>query len=181
MYPTDPPCTMFLRSFCAHRDARDRLRQPLRARRARGFTVIEMMLTVAIAAVLTAVAVGGYGRYKERVQMAQAIFDIASLEPLISRYELDHRELPAGLADIGKAYMKDPWGTPYQYISHDDKKGKDGWRKDHNIVPINSDYDLWSNGKDGKSSPPLTAKASRDDIVRASNGRFIGAASELDP
>jgi general secretion pathway protein G len=172
---------MFLRPLFAHPDTHDRLQQPLRARHARGFTVIEMMLTVAIAAVLAAVALGAYGRYKERVQMAQVISDIASLEPIISRYELDHRELPGGLADIGKAYMKDPWGTPYQYISHDSKKGKGAWRKDHNIVPINSDYDLWSNGKDGKSAPPLTAKASRDDIVRASNGRFIGAASELDP
>ena len=77
--------------------------------------------------------------------------------------------------------MKDPWGTPYQYISHDDKKGKGKWRKDHNIVPINSDFDLWSNGKDGQSSAPLTAKHSRDDILRASNGRFIGLASDFDP
>ncbi len=48
-------------------------------------------------------------------------------------------------------------------------------------MPINSDYDLWSSGKDGASSPPLTAKPSRDDIVRANNGRFVGLASDFDP
>jgi general secretion pathway protein G len=41
-------------------------------------------------------------------------------------------------------------------------------------VPINSDFDLYSMGEDGKSSPPLTAKSSRDDIVRANNGAYYG-------
>ena len=36
-------------------------------------------------------------------------------------------------------------------------------------------------GKDGASLGPLTAKESRDDIVRANDGRFIGLASEYDP
>ncbi|MCG6963484.1 MAG: prepilin-type cleavage/methylation domain-containing protein, partial [Acidobacteria bacterium] len=34
----------------------------------------------------------------------------------------------------------------------------------------------YSMGPDGKSQPPLTAKASRDDIVRAGNGSFVGVA-----
>lgn len=45
-------------------------------------------------------------------------------------------------------------------------------------MPINSDYDLYSKGKDGKSQKPLTAAASRDDIVRAGNGAFVGLASD---
>lgn len=32
-------------------------------------------------------------------------------------------------------------------------------------------------GADGASVSPLTAKSSRDDIVRANNGRFVGLAS----
>ena len=51
-------------------------------------------------------------------------------------------------------------------------------RKDRNLVPINTDYDLYSAGPDGNSVPPLTAAASRDDIVRANDGRFIGKAEE---
>lgn len=50
-------------------------------------------------------------------------------------------------------------------------------RKDHSLVPINSDYDLYSMGPDGKSQAPLTANASRDDIIRANNGAFYGKAS----
>jgi hypothetical protein len=49
---------------------------------------------------------------------------------------------------------------------------------DHSLVPINTDFDLYSMGPDGRNSPPLTAKHSRDDIVRANNGAFIGVASD---
>ena len=34
-------------------------------------------------------------------------------------------------------------------------------------------------GKDGKSSINLSAKASLDDIVRASNGGFVGLAEDF--
>lgn len=47
-------------------------------------------------------------------------------------------------------------------------------RKDHNLHPINSDFDLYSSGADGQSSKPLTAGASKDDIIRANNGSFYG-------
>ena len=50
-------------------------------------------------------------------------------------------------------------------------------RKDRFLVPINSDYDLYSMGPDGGSVPPLTAALSRDDIIRANNGDYFGLAS----
>ena len=50
-------------------------------------------------------------------------------------------------------------------------------RKDHNLHPLNSDFDLYSMGPDGESQPALTAKASWDDIIRASDGGFVGRAS----
>lgn len=51
-------------------------------------------------------------------------------------------------------------------------------RKDRNLVPINSDFDLYSVGRDGQTAPALTAKVSQDDIVRANNGGFVGLASD---
>lgn len=36
----------------------------------------------------------------------------------------------------------------------------------------------YSMGPDGRSVAPLTAKASRDDIVRANTGRCIGLAAD---
>jgi general secretion pathway protein G len=52
-------------------------------------------------------------------------------------------------------------------------------RKDRFLVPINSDYDLYSMGPDGASAPPLTAKASHDDIIRASDGAYVGVAENF--
>ena len=52
-------------------------------------------------------------------------------------------------------------------------------RKDRFLVPVNSDYDLYSKGQDRKSSTPFTAKASQDDIVRANDGAYVGLASEF--
>ncbi len=51
-------------------------------------------------------------------------------------------------------------------------------RKDKNLVPVNNDFDLYSMGEDGKSVAPFAAKHSRDDIVRANNGNFIGLAED---
>ncbi|NDP42735.1 MAG: prepilin-type cleavage/methylation domain-containing protein [Aromatoleum sp.] len=139
------------------------------------------MLVIAIVGILAVIALASYEKYRERIKMAQAVSDIGSLQPLIAQYALDNNGYPDTLADVGRANMMDPWGNPYHYLNHDDNKQRGKWRKDHNIVPINSDYDLWSSGKDGASSPPLTAKPSRDDIVRANNGRFVGLASDFDP
>ena len=44
--------------------------------------------------------------------------------------------------------------------------------------PLNSTHDLYSMGKDGDGQAPLTAKASRDDTIRANDGGYIGLASE---
>ena len=47
-----------------------------------------------------------------------------------------------------------------------------------NLVPLSSDHDLYSMGKDGKSQCPPPAAAGWGDIVRASDGRFLGLASD---
>jgi general secretion pathway protein G len=53
-------------------------------------------------------------------------------------------------------------------------------RKNKNLTPLNSDFDLYSMGKDGDSSAPLTAQTSRDDVIRANDGRFLGLASDYE-
>ena len=52
-------------------------------------------------------------------------------------------------------------------------------RKDRFLHPINSDYDLYSMGKDGESVEPLTAQKSHDDVIRANDGSFVGLAVEF--
>ncbi|MEP7183235.1 MAG: prepilin-type cleavage/methylation domain-containing protein [Betaproteobacteria bacterium] len=131
--------------------------------------------------VLLVLAVAGYERARNRVRVAEATFDIAAISMQVSQYSQDNRALPGSLGDVGEGGRVDPWGHAYQYVNHDAKGSHGDWRRDKRIVPINSDFDVFSMGKDGASRPPLTAKVSRDDIVRANNGRFVGLASDYDP
>ena len=54
-------------------------------------------------------------------------------------------------------------------------------RKDKVLKPLNSDFDLYSVGPDGQTQASLTSSVSRDDVVRARDGAFIGTAAEFDP
>ena len=73
----------------------------------------------------------------------------------------------------------DPWGNQYQYLNiRAAGPGKGPFRKDGKLNPLNSDFDLFSVGKDGDSVGSLAAKKSRDDVVRAKNGAFVGLAED---
>ena len=73
----------------------------------------------------------------------------------------------------------DPWGHPYQYLKIEGSKGKGDVRKDHTLNPINSDFDLYSMGRDGVSRTQISNKDSLDDIIRANDGGFVGLASDF--
>ena len=155
-----------------------RLEQPKRCHF--GFTLMEIMIAIAIVGTLAAIAIPNCIRYKNRALIAEAIAKISTIEIDISEYWAENGELPDSLNDVGLGDLKDPWGNPYEYLRIDGGavKGKGKLRKDHSMVPVNTDYDLYSKGKDGKSQTPFTAKASQDDIVRAKDGGFIGLVSD---
>ncbi len=146
----------------------------------RAFTLLELLIVVAILGITSAIAVPSYREYIDRADVAQAIADIYRIDVAMASYEMaNNGRIPDTLAEIGMDGLLDPWGNSYQYLNVSNGANKGHARKDHSLVPINSDYDLYSMGKDGASVSPLTAKASRDDIVRASNGRFVGKATDF--
>ena len=147
---------------------------------AQGLTLVEVMIVIVIIGVLSSIAIPNYFSSKEKAKYAATISEIKLLEKMISGYHIDHGSYPEKLNDLGIKKLKDPWGNPYQYYQIEGNKklniGK--LRKDHAQVPVNSDFDLYSKGRDGKSQTPFTAKESRDDIVRANNGRYVGLVSD---
>jgi general secretion pathway protein G len=151
-------------------------------RRVCGLTVIELLIVIAIVGILGAVAIPAYSDYRERTRVSHAAADLAALSLLINNYWLDARAYPPNLASVGNGGKLDPWGRPYVYLNLQDPslKGKGQARKNKNLVPINSDFDLYSVGKDGDSSGPLTAGVSRDDVIRANDGRYYGLASRYE-
>lgn len=152
-----------------------------RAARARGFTLTELLIAVAIVGILASIALPSYERYREKIRIAQAVADLGGIAVSLKHYETDNLAYPDSLSAVGFGTKLDPWGNPYQYLNLATMKGKGMVRKDKKLNPLNSDFDLYSMGKDGKSQTPLTAKNSRDDVVRARDGRFIGLATDFDP
>jgi general secretion pathway protein G len=161
------------------------------ARRSWGFTLIEVMIVLAIIGLLSMIAGSKYIAYIEKVRVASAIASIRAIEVQLDDYVRSEKPLPATLAEIGVDHMLDPWGYPFEYLpfpttapgngkSGGDPKGGSyigSARKDHFLVPLNSDYDLYRVGKDGESRPPLSTPQSADDVIRANDGAYIGLAA----
>lgn len=143
------------------------------------FTLVELLLAMAIVAVLAMIAIPSYAEYVDRGRVAQAEGDIVQIEVAIAQFVSDHGSLPNALTDLNGVKLTDPWGNAYQYLNLGTKGAVGQARKDKSLVPINSDYDLYSAGKDGQSVPPLPAKVSQDDVVRGRNGAFVGLGSDF--
>ena len=145
-----------------------------------GFTYLDLVIAIIIVGMLVAVAVPVYSGAVQRARIAAAIGDMGRIQLELEKFLTNENGvLPANLAAVGMDTLNDPWGNPYQYLNIEAGANLGAVRKDRNLVPLNTDYDLYSMGKDGISRPPLTARASRDDIVRAGNGAYFGLAEDF--
>jgi len=141
-----------------------------------GFTLIELVIAIAIASILATVSVQAYTGYVEDTRVKKAIGDIKLIEVILERHRTDAGRYPDNIAIFGDMIPTDPWGNAYVYLNIENggKNIKGKVRKDKNLTPLNSDYDLYSAGKDGASKLPLPPKVSHDDVIRASNGAYTG-------
>ena len=119
-------------------------------------------------------AIPAFTGYVERSRVARAVSDIGTLSLQLYRWERETQTLPANLAEAGLG-GDDPWGRPYVYRRAADVS-RAQLRKDGELAPLNSDFDLYSLGPDGVSALALPAAPSHDDVVRAGNGAYIGLA-----
>jgi general secretion pathway protein G len=96
------------------------------------FTLMEMMVVVAIIVVLVGASVPMYLNYAENARVSRTKMDSASLQQAVQAYSLTHDgQFPDSLERLaqpdevtGKATfthdkLLDPWGQPYVYNSGD--------------------------------------------------------------
>lgn len=142
----------------------------------RGFGLMDLMITLAITAVLVTLAVPAYDMFVTRAKVSKAIGDMGVISIAVEQFRLRNNDrIPMSLNELSVPIPLDPWQRPYEFLNIPAApSGSSALRKDGKLNPINTDFDLYSRGADGDTAGPLSAKASRDDIVRANNGAFFG-------
>jgi general secretion pathway protein G len=111
-----------------------------------GFSMIELMIVVAIMAVLATLTASNFSGFMDKAKVTKAQTDIQTLSTTLESYKLDNGNYPSSdeglkkLLDDGKLKRKkdvllDPWGNQYNYRF----PGQTG-----------ESYEIWSYGADGK-------------------------------
>jgi general secretion pathway protein G len=145
----------------------------------RGFTLVELAIVLTILGVLGALALSQYLAYIERVRVARAVIELKDISSQLDPIAFEGGKLPNTLADIGLGGRRDPWGRPYIFLKiRGNPSAGSKARRDQFLVPINTDYDLFSRGKDGLSQPRITDPVSLDDVIRGNDGAYLGLAAK---
>lgn len=126
-------------------------------RRQRGITLVELLVVLAILALISAIVVVNVLPERDRAAVRKARIDIGVIETALDQYRLDmlrYPDIDQGLDALSRApanlrqpenyrpggYLRggvplDPWGNPYQYRIPGDRSDP---------------YDLYSLGADGE-------------------------------
>ncbi len=143
-----------------------------------GFSLVEVLIAIALIGTLSSIIVPAYMDSREVARVARAASDVAIMSLDIQLFKEVTGRYPDTLTEAGLTGDLDPWGFAYRYLRIEGTKAK-GARKDRFLVPLNSDFDLYSVGKDNGTKAPLTPPVSHDDVVRANNGLYVGLGSEF--
>ncbi|MEX2523905.1 MAG: prepilin-type cleavage/methylation domain-containing protein [Gammaproteobacteria bacterium] len=151
-------------------------------RNCHGITMVEFIMSVMLVTLMLTLMVPAALRLIDDAREDNVISQLEEIQERIDDFYKSNSRYPISLVEIYESVPMDPWNNPYQYLSLSDglQKTRGQARKYKGMKLINSDYDLYSMGPDGKSVPPLTAEASRDDVIRAQNGKFIGNVSDFE-
>lgn len=144
----------------------------------RGFSLTELMITAALVSLGCAMAVPAVTSYVDHARINRAVSDIGSASIRLYKWRSKNGGFPDSLAQAGIAMPTDPWGRPYVYKGSGTESGKSD-REDAPQHRANSDFDLYSLGADGVTATLFNEDVSKDDVVRAKNGAYIGLAAEL--
>jgi len=103
------------------------IRRPSQVVARSAFTLMEMMVVVAIIVVLVGASVPIYMNYAENAKVSRVRLDARNLQGAVQAYSLTHGQFPDSLqtltqpdeethkAVLTQDMLYDPWGQPYMY------------------------------------------------------------------
>lgn len=123
-----------------------------------GFTLIEILIAVAIVLIMGAVVVPGFLKYRRNAQKTAAQSTIRALETAINQFSVETGQYPTNLKDLvkkpaGDEIVAKKWDGPY--IKGNDVPA-DPWnnRYQYNLTPGQEHpYELYSFGPNGRGAP----------------------------
>ena len=98
-------------------------RYSLPATKKRGFTLIELMVVIAIIVLLAGIMIPNYIKQMDKAKMAKTRADIEILIKAVNLYRIDSGEFPSSLTDLtsgthpylARGIPKTPWEGDYTY------------------------------------------------------------------
>ncbi len=143
-----------------------------------GFSLIEAMIVLALLGSLSALGIPAYMDQRENSRVATAVTDIVAMSLDLQAFKELNGRFPDDLNAAGLGGATDPWGQSYQYLKIEGLGNNGPVKKDKFLVPLNTDYDLYSVGYDGSTHTRLSNASSADDVVRATNGTYVGLGAD---
>jgi general secretion pathway protein G len=141
----------------------------------RGFTLVELLVVCAILGVLATMAIPSYTVVTNSVRMSRCLAEVHVLDQGVASYAADQGHYPALITQVEtlKTNFVDPWGHDYVYHYPGAYQGAIAG------TPLNLDYDIYSVGMDGATTEKIGDGTSLDDIIRASEGGYVGKNQDL--
>ena len=95
-----------------------------RGRPQAGFTLLELMIVVAILATLASIGVPQYLAALQTARIGKAKHELRTISNAVDAFTANNQGvLPLTLYQVGFGGKRDPWGTPYCYLNYADGSG----------------------------------------------------------
>ncbi|EMU2975875.1 pilin, partial [Neisseria gonorrhoeae] len=140
----------------------------------KGFTLIELMIVIAIVGILAAVALPAYQDYTARAQVSEAILLAEGQKSAVTEYYLNHGEWPKDNTSAGVASASDIKGKYVKSVTVTNgvvtaQMASTGVNKEIQGKKLS----LWAKRQDGSvkwfCGQPVTRTANNNDTVTAAN------------
>ncbi|WP_117407618.1 pilin, partial [Neisseria meningitidis] len=145
----------------------------------KGFTLIELMIVIAIVGILAAVALPAYQDYTARAQVSEAILLAEGQKSAVTEYYLNHGKWPDGNSDAGVASSSTIKGKYVEKV----EVAKGVITATMLSTGVNNEIkgkklSLWAKRQDGSvkwfcGQPVTRNKAATDDVAAATDNKKI--------